>query len=104
MNYILEYVSKNPELKRFYKYSWAPDEMFFQTILMNSSLKSDIINDNKRYIDWEKKNVPLPAILTEKDFDKILMSDKLFARKFDINIDKKILDLIDKEIQYSWQL
>lgn len=96
VNYILDYVSGHPEILRFYRYCEIPEEMFFATIIMNSPLKSDVVNDNKRYILWKKK--PSPEILRKGDFDEIMRSRKLFARKFDINIDKDILDLIDKEI------
>jgi hypothetical protein len=96
VNYILDFVSKHHEITRFYRYSNVPDEMFFQTILMNSPLKSGVVDDNKRYINW--KNKSSPEIFREENFKDIVQSDKLFARKFDINIDKNILDLIDRKI------
>jgi hypothetical protein len=32
-------------------------------------------------------------------FNELMRSGKLFAREFDINIDKDLLDLIDKKIE-----
>lgn len=98
VNYVLNYVSNHPEIVRFFKYSGIPDEMFFQTIIMNSPLRFDVVNDNKRYIRWEGGARGSPAILRKGDFEEIMHSDKLFARKFDIDIDSSILDLIDKDI------
>ena len=42
-------------------------------------------------------------IFRKEDFNDIAQSDKLFARKFDIDIDKDILDLLDTEIERDVQ-
>ena len=60
-------------------------------------MKDTVLNDNLRYIDWSKKGVPLPTILTVEDADNLLNSSKLFARKFDIESNEAILDLIDSQ-------
>jgi hypothetical protein len=76
------------------------DEGFFQTVIMNTSYTSTIINDDKRAIDW----IPMGTIkLRPRDFtteDKLYLtkSNNLFARKFDETIDLKILDMLDKHI------
>jgi hypothetical protein len=95
VDYILKYLKDKPKLITFFKHAFAPDEIFFQTIILNSALKDTVINDNLRYIDWSKK-VMLPALtLTIDDADNLLNSPKLFARKFDIELDEKVLDLIN---------
>lgn len=75
------------------------DEMIFQTILVNSELKNTIVNDNKWYVDWSDHinglNKGNPNILTINDFDKMVKSNKFFARKFDEKVDNKILDMLD---------
>lgn len=48
------------------------EEIYFQTVLMNSRLKGTIINNNLRYIDWSNKNPP--KILQDIDFEKIVLS------------------------------
>ena len=97
VNYVLNYVSSHPKVADFYRHSWIPEEQFFQTVIMNSTLRSDVVNDDKRYIRWKQK--PSPEILTKQDFDVMMSSGKLFARKFDTSIDRNILDLVDSEIQ-----
>ena len=76
------------------------DEVLFQTILMNSKFKDFIVNDNKRYIDWSDHKKGLnegnPNILKSQNFEEIIKSGKFIARKFDINVDNKILDMLDK--------
>jgi hypothetical protein len=95
IDFILEYLKNKMDLLDFFRRTFAPDELFFQTIIMNSVLKDTVVDDNLRYIDWIKKGVPLPAILTIEDKDDLLTSPKLFARKFDIEMDEEILDIID---------
>jgi hypothetical protein len=97
VDYILEYLKNKPALLDFFKHTQIPDELLFQTIIMNSPLKDTVLNDNLRYIDWSKKGVPLPSILTVDDAKNLLNSQKLFARKFDIELDEKILNLIDSQ-------
>lgn len=92
-DYILTFTKKNPNFLKFFKLTHAPDEMYFQTVIMNSPFKQRVLNDNLRYVDWSegKQN---PKILTAADFPELLSSDKLFARKFDISVDATVLDLI----------
>ena len=44
-----------------------------------------------RKIDWERGN---PYVWHEKDYDELINSEYLFARKFDENVDKNIIDKI----------
>lgn len=94
IEYILDFHEKNRFLEKIFYYSDSSDEMYFQTILMNSEFKNICINDNLRYIDWSK-NREWPAILAENDFKKTTNSQKLFARKFGKK-SKKLINLIDK--------
>jgi hypothetical protein len=100
ISYIVEFVNLNPDVKKFFRPALTPDEMFFQTILMNSPLRSKIVNDNKRYIDFgDSATGAHPRILTRDDFEKLKKSEKLFARKFSTQASGEILDLIDQEIE-----
>lgn len=99
VQYILDFINNNKRIVSFFRRVWAPDEHFFQTILAGEYSKGEIKNDNLRYIDWSSNGTEtLPRTLTIKDFDKIVNSGKLFARKFDENVDKEILDKIDNDI------
>jgi hypothetical protein len=99
VDYVLEYLKNHEKVLAFFKRSICSDEMFFQTIIMNSPMKDIIVNDNLRYIVWsKKKGKSHPNLLTINDRNALLNSSKLFARKFDILSDEKILDLIDKKM------
>ena len=98
VEYVLSFLDEHPEVVSFYKRSLIPDEMFFQTILMNSGIQEEIINDNKRYTDWSKKCTPLPATLLTEDVPRLERSGMFFARKFDTSMDSKVLDILDTRL------
>lgn len=103
--FIVQYLSDHPEYVKFHKYSFCADEMFFQTLLLNSqneAIFNNIVNDDLRYYDWSEGN-DSPKTFTILDLEILLNSKKLFARKFDINIDECILDELDKIIKYKFQ-
>jgi hypothetical protein len=96
VDYVHGFVHENPAFVRFFEHVFIPDELFFQTIVINSGLAQTVENDNLRYVDWSR--TPAPAILTRADLEAIVSSGKLFARKFDQRVDAEILDLLDARI------
>ncbi|WP_429382304.1 beta-1,6-N-acetylglucosaminyltransferase [Mucilaginibacter sp. UYCu711] len=99
LNYILNYISEHPEYITFHKYTFAPDELFFHTIILNADdtqIISKIFNDNKMLMKWENEFIAHPEILDRNDLETLKISDSLFARKFDIKVDVVVLDMIDQ--------
>jgi len=86
MEYAVNYADENPKFMNSLKNTFAPEEIFFQTVLMQSPFKNDLVNDNLFYIDWEFRNGNSPANLDISDLDKLKISDKLFARKIQVPI------------------
>ncbi|SFV33003.1 beta-1,6-N-acetylglucosaminyltransferase [Thermoflavifilum thermophilum] len=101
--YMLNFIDNHPEYVRFFKYTTCGDEIFFCTIAHHSPFAEKIVNDDLRYVDWSTKitnpKAANPKILTREDFEKLKNSSKLWARKFDMNKDKEILNQIDQIIQ-----
>jgi Core-2/I-Branching enzyme len=94
--FVYEFVRNNPSYMRFFRYVDVPDEIFFQTIILNSPLEPFVVNDDLRFLEWRNPAVAGgPAILKKQDFKKLTNTSKLFARKFDITQDAEILDMID---------
>jgi hypothetical protein len=99
VDYILDFVRNHPRYLSFHRYTFAADEVFFQSILLNAEderIAEAIVNDDKRFIKWKDISAAHPETLTWKDVDGMLQSDALFARKFDLGHDAKVFDLIDK--------
>ena len=97
IEYIILKIDKNPKILSYFKRVILPEEIFFQTILLNSPLKNTTVNNNLRYIPWEK-GTPHPKILKVSDFNEIINQDNFFARKFDLDIDSEIIQLISEKI------
>ena len=96
--YILKTVDTNKKITKFFKYVWGADEFFFSTIVYNSPFKEKI-KENLTFVDWETEHDGHPKTFKVEDYDKIIQSNKLFARKFDKNIDQKIIQRIKEKIK-----
>ena len=75
--------------------SFIPDEVFTQTILGNSPLAGDIVQDDLRFAIWDRPEPPFPATLTNADLPSLATSPKHFARKFDFDAHPHLADEID---------
>ena len=91
ISYVIKFFGDRLFLSQF-KYTMSSDECYFQTIFMNSTF-ANTRQDYLQYIDWSDSTNGSPKIFKLRDYDRILASKKLFARKFDANID---LDIIHK--------
>lgn len=90
MNFIIDYTNYNENFVQDFKYVLAPDEHFFQMIVLNSKYKHKVVNNNLRYIDWKGcKNSP--NTLSMKDEKFLLDTESIIARKFDMELDKEII-------------
>ena len=91
------FVRANPAFVRFFKYVMCPDEIFFQTVLLNSEIAGEMVDSDLHCIDWSQRG-PHPATFTAKDLERLATSPALFARKFDLDLDETILQLIDERL------
>lgn len=91
LNYIREHKAA---LEGYYKYTSSPDEIYFHSVLMDLVAKDSTIKlkDPITYVNYFRKN----NVFITEDFDKITSAKgKLFARKFDTDIDIEILNKLD---------
>ena len=86
--------------KFLYKHTFCCEETVPQTILMNSpdELKNSLVNFDLRYMLWEYKHGDNPGYLDEDDFLAIRSENYFFARKFDSQISKKLIENLAKDI------
>lgn len=99
VQWLTQFIQTNPRVIRFFQNTFIPDELFFQTIVLNSPFKEKVINNTLRYVDFTRANPTPPAVLMKDDFEFLSTgTDALFARKFDSTRDQEILDLIDQAI------
>jgi hypothetical protein len=96
VHFVHGFLRDNPDYVRFFEHVFVPDELFFQTIIMNSQLRDTVENDDLRYLDWSRE--PAPAVFTAADLPALLGSGQLFARKFDETGDSDVLDALDRHL------
>ena len=92
LNYIREHKAV---LEGYYKYTSSPDEIYFHSVLMDLVAKDSTIKlkDPITYVNYFRKN----NVFVTEDFDKLTSAKgKLFARKFDTDIDIEILNKLDR--------
>lgn len=97
IEYIYRFLKTHKLYYNYFRFVQYPDESFFHILLVNSPLVDTLQNQRLVYLDFSSGNAH-PAILTRSDLEKILSSNKFFARKFDTLIDGSILDLIDEKV------
>ncbi|WP_160726046.1 beta-1,6-N-acetylglucosaminyltransferase [Bacillus sp. USDA818B3_A] len=98
--YIIKFVNKNEWYYEVFRNSLVPDEFFFQTLIMNSKYKNDVVNNNLMYIKFGKtvKTRNNPITLKMDNVETIKNSNEFFARKFDESVDNQVIDYYCKKI------
>lgn len=101
---LLEYTLNHRKLIKRYFYSTKnADEMFLQCIAMSSAYQSSIMNDSLRLVDWQRTEHGgcSPHTFTMEDWEMLTHSDKLFARKFDPDIDRDVIDALYARLEQN---
>lgn len=86
----------------------TPEETFFQILARRSPLR-DLVrvkeqNEKQASKTWayfhdvDKPMVKHPYTFTKNEYRKLIESDYWFGRKFDINVDSEIMDMLDQHI------
>jgi len=92
---VLHYIREHKAaLEEYYKYTSSPDEIYFHSVLMDLVAKDSTIKLKEQitYVNYFRKN----NVFITEDFDKLTSAKgKLFARKFDTDIDIEILNKLD---------
>lgn len=83
VDYLLRYLDEHPDVEPGFENTFCPEEVLFQTVIANSPFADRISGTSRRYIDWTYRNGSIPANLDESDFQTIIDSGALFARKVD---------------------
>lgn len=94
----VEYILKEePRYLNSFKFSYASDELFIQTILYNAPSQMFKIQKNHlHFIYWPNSDSPNPGILTEKQLALLKKSSCLYARKFNHYNSLQVIKEIDK--------
>ena len=83
----------------FLRSAGMPDEMLIQNIIMDSPFKDKLISCCKHEIIWRRAGEPRassarPNVLTIHDLPLLEASNAYFARKFDHEVDRQVLEVL----------
>lgn len=109
---ILDFLRGNIGYSAFHRFTNAPDEIFFHSIVKRSPFSENISHDFEagiestepnehgcHYIDWSAKKARSPKVLDMSDLEALLASKALFARKFDERVSRDLLDALERRIR-----
>jgi hypothetical protein len=98
VRYVRDYARANPETVARFRRFLAPEEAFFQSVLVNSG-RFKLSTDYKRYIDWTGCTHTHPRTLSTADVPALLASDAHWARKLDLDKDAELFDILDQRVR-----
>lgn len=101
--YVLE---QFPRYRAYFRHSVCADEIWLQTILLHSPFMEhrfftgwdDELAATMRYVDWSDGGRS-PKVLLSEDYDALVSSGALFARKFDRAVDGAVIDRIAQSVR-----
>lgn len=103
-HYAVSILIKNKKwIRQHFKYTHCCDEIYKQTIFKINQFNNIYLgmpNSNMRFILWDEGDcTPHPHTFTMKDYEMLMNSCYLFARKFSTKTDQKIIDKIYSELK-----
>src|SRR6202050_4984024 len=93
--YIAEHFDLNRQLRRYLRTGYLVDEVYIPTLIMASRFSARVVGENVTFAEWTPTSGPHPKTLRIGDLGQLLNSRKLFARKFDADVDESLLDELD---------
>ena len=101
-------VEEMPRYRAYYRHTSCADEIWLQTLVANSPFMQrraymgwdDELAATMRYVDWSGGGAS-PRVLTSADFDMLMHSGMLFARKFDDAVDADVIKQISDCVKRS---
>lgn len=90
-------VANRKSIRKSFKHVWCPDEMVVQTFVLLSPYANKIsAHGNLRKIDWVRG---APYTWQDDDYDELVNSDALFARKFSMNQTPELIKKLTKYLR-----
>ncbi len=112
VHFVRDFVDANPGYLEIHKRVYAPDEVFFHSLVKQSPFGTAITQDfsggnhpdhlhhANHFIDWAGIGAGSreSLVLDERDLAALMTSTALFARKFDAERSGSLLDLVDENV------
>lgn len=113
---VIDALRDRPDLAKFWRHSWIPDETFIPSILSTPQLApgwaNERVNQDLWFIKWGDGAQKSPAWLSSDDIGALRDASRgdteqvprLFARKFATDRDGQVLDSIDRELRFAGRI
>lgn len=79
IEWILEFIDRRPDVMRFFRTTWIPDETFFQTLVRHMVPDHEINTRTLTFLMFT--DYGMPVTFHNDHYDLLLSQDYLFARK-----------------------
>lgn len=79
IEWVLDFVRTRPDVMRFFRTTWIPDETFFQTIVRHVVPETEIVTRPLTFLMFT--DYGMPVTFYNDHYDLLLSQDYLFARK-----------------------
>jgi len=89
-------VANMAQIRHDYRWTYCADEIFLPSMALNSPFAGQCANDGLRCIDWVRGQ---PYVFRAADYDALIASKDLFARKFDWQTDPVIIERLYRHIK-----
>lgn len=99
IEHLLDHIAENPSYLKRFAHTHCPDEIAMQTLIMNSPFAANVVNNNLRYIDWSRMKSPHPYMLDLANWDAMLTSGDLLARKIDRPFSDALIERLREHVQ-----
>jgi hypothetical protein len=96
---VLGFLGEHPDYRRYHEHTLAPDELFFQSILVGTGFATEheVVDDSLRFMRWPEGESH-PRALGAADLPALAESDDLFCRKLDPGGDPSLLDWLRERV------
>ena len=96
---IILYLAARPEITRFFKRCWIPDEIFFQTMVATLVSESERVSEPPTFLRFS--DYGLPTVFYDDHYDFLTSQNRFFARKISENSKKVKKRLVKRFISKS---
>lgn len=99
--YLIDFCHANPSYLQFFRTTYVPEEIFFQTILLNAAdpIRYTIYNYRMTFMQWDRSPGSYVIPISTSELPAMLSSGKFFARKFEPQYDSQVLDRLDQYLE-----
>ena len=96
IQYVADQFRVNHAVRRYFRHAFFVEEAYIPSLMMSSPFAARVARRTVVHDEWTPTSGPHPKVLTQADLAVLQESPKLFARKFDDEVDAVVMDVLDQ--------